>query len=209
MTIMISYIIEYYQFVGFKMNDMHLASRFLLDDQNSSHWRDRTKIVIKKVSFLTSQAVKHKMTSSCRLYLHVDTVEERKMKPQVSGSIVMVIILLGSLVQMSSCRNIVDQKNEERIRAKFVATFQRHFHTKPELKNEEKGHFYEVSHRLVPIGQIKRPSKCEGLCHLLHVGILEWGGVGWVSPFLHFVLVTLYTCTLHSCTLLSPLHSLT
>lgn len=45
-------------------------------------------------------------------------------------------------------------KNEERIRDKFVSTFQKHFHTKPEFKNEGNSEdaYYKVSHRLVPGG---------------------------------------------------------
>ncbi|KAI3508271.1 hypothetical protein L1887_23277 [Cichorium endivia] len=74
------------------------------------------------------------------------------MKLQVSGSIILAIVLL-SMVDMSSCRNLVDRstnsKNEERIRANFVATFERHFHTKPAFKNLDNNQdAFTVSRRL-------------------------------------------------------------
>ncbi|KAI3508268.1 hypothetical protein L1887_23274 [Cichorium endivia] len=79
-----------------------------------------------------------------------------KMKLQVSGSIILAIVLL-SLVDMSSSRNLLDRstdrKIEERIRANFVATFERHFHTKPAFKNLDNNQdAYTVSRRLVPGG---------------------------------------------------------
>ncbi|KAI3783981.1 hypothetical protein L1987_43072 [Smallanthus sonchifolius] len=43
-----------------------------------------------------------------------------------------------------------NEEREERIRASFVSTFQRHFDTKPEFKKQGTGEVYEVSERIVP-----------------------------------------------------------
>nr|GEZ57153.1 hypothetical protein [Tanacetum cinerariifolium] len=58
------------------------------------------------------------------------------MKIQLSFLLVLLILLVTS-VQMSSCRNIVDDSaREERIRASFVSTFKRHFHIDTGFINE-------------------------------------------------------------------------
>ncbi|KAL8267876.1 hypothetical protein R6Q59_001674 [Mikania micrantha] len=72
------------------------------------------------------------------------------MNYKVPSLMFILMIILVSLVHTSSCRKIIDHStNEERIRANFVSTFQRHFHTKPEFKNHD---MYKESLRLVPGG---------------------------------------------------------
>ncbi|KAJ0847041.1 hypothetical protein HanRHA438_Chr15g0731731 [Helianthus annuus] len=76
------------------------------------------------------------------------------MNHKVSSSMIILMILLVSLnFHISSCRKIINHSTkEERIRANFVSTFQRHFHTRPEFKNLENDEVYKESKRLVPGG---------------------------------------------------------